>query len=52
VQISATNSFGEGRKSDRGDGAVMQLVPDAPTNLRNMVSVTSSSKIGLEWDIG
>ena len=27
-------------------------VPDAPTNLQNMVSVTSDVKIGLKWENG
>lgn len=35
-----------------GNGAIIVLVPDSPTNLANNPAVTSALKIGLTWSDG
>jgi len=52
IKVIAENQFGESDLSDPGNGAVMQTVPDAPVNLKNVPEITDVSKIGLTWENG
>ncbi len=47
--ISATNIYGQSVISVVGSGAVLYTYPSAPTNLTNMVTITSSTQVGLSW---
>jgi hypothetical protein len=48
----AINYYGESAESDSGNGAVILLVPDAPINLFDNVSVTTAFIIGFTWEDG
>ena len=48
----AQNEYGESSYSISGSGAVMMLVPDAPYNLKNEVTVTSADTIKFTWKTG
>lgn len=39
----AYNQYGDSEESDKGNGAKIVLVPDAPLNLENAADVTSAS---------
>ena len=47
VKISAYNSYGESTLSEIGNGGVIELVPDAPVDLLNVLSITLDDRIGL-----
>ncbi len=38
--------------SPAGNGATIIIVPDAPTNLANVPTVTSATQVGLTWQTG
>ena len=52
VTVSATNYYGDSPTSETGSGANIVLVPDPPTNLINIPSITTASRIGLKWSLG
>jgi len=52
VKVVATNFYGDSPQSLAGNGAQMQLVPDAPISLANNKAVTDAFKIGLTWKAG
>jgi hypothetical protein len=52
AKVSASNFYGESALSLEGNGAVVLLVPDAPINLSNAISVTTGYVIGFNWDDG
>lgn len=43
IKVTATNAYGDSLISDAGSGAVIVLVPDAPTLLLNDPLVTSKT---------
>jgi len=47
--VSATNIYGTSVVSVAGSGAIIYTRPSAPTNFINVVSITSSTQIGLSW---
>jgi hypothetical protein len=51
-KIIASNIYGDSSYSISGSGAVLMLVPDAPYNLQNDVSVTSQNEIKFTWRRG
>jgi hypothetical protein len=50
--VIATNDYGDSITSESGNGAVIVLVPDAPSDVRNDPTVTKNNVIGLQWDEG
>jgi hypothetical protein len=38
--------------SEVGGGAIVELAPDAPINLANIISITLDDRIGLSWEDG
>lgn len=46
------NAYGTSAASDSGNGAQIQLVPDAPINLLNVWQITDADQTGLDWDPG
>lgn len=52
VKIISINAYGESPFSDVGNGATIQKVPDAPTNLQNDPTVTDDVKVRFTWDEG
>lgn len=52
AKVVAFNYYGDSQSSPEGSGSVIQLVPDAPVNLQNDLSFTSSFTIGLSWEDG
>jgi hypothetical protein len=50
--VSAINAYGESALSEIGGGALMVVVPDAPTNLQNVVAITLDDRIGVSFDEG
>lgn len=52
AKVVAINYYGESVESDFGNGAVIQLVPDAPINLQDNVAVTTAYVIGFTWETG
>lgn len=50
AKLIATNAYGSSAESAVGGGAVIQLVPDAPTGLAEVTSITLDDRIGLIWD--
>jgi hypothetical protein len=52
VKLIAINAYGESPESEIGSGATIQLVPDAPINLANILSITLDDRIGFDWDDG
>jgi hypothetical protein len=51
IKIVSINSYGESIISQPGNGAKLQLVPDAPT-ISNNVDITSATNIGLVFTPG
>ncbi len=49
ARIVAINYYGDSSVSAPGNGALILLVPDAPTSVQNVPSVTNKSQIGLSW---
>jgi hypothetical protein len=49
IKLTALNDYGESLVSEYGGGAVIQLVPDAPVLLENVLSITLDDRIGLVW---
>ena len=49
VEIISTNYYGDSIYSTAGNGAVIQLVPDAPINLINDPNITTDTIIGFNW---
>ena len=52
AKVIAVNFYGDSEYSDEGNGAVTQLVPDAPLNLANNAAITDANNIGLTWSPG
>lgn len=52
VKVIAYNFYGDSVMSEAGNGAQIQLVPDAPVNLANDASITDAFKVGLTWSPG
>jgi hypothetical protein len=52
IRVIATNPYGDSLTSDSGNGAVIVLVPDAPINLANDVSITRDNVLGITWTEG
>jgi hypothetical protein len=52
IKVSAYNAYGESPVSEVGGGAVIQLVPDAPINLANVLEITKDDRIGFVWEDG
>lgn len=52
AKIVAVNYYGESMESDEGNGAIVLLVPDAPTGLADNVAVTTAYVIGFTWNDG
>jgi hypothetical protein len=52
VKVISVNTYGESELSQPGNGAVIQLVPDAPINLTNDLQVTNANAIKLSWEEG
>jgi hypothetical protein len=52
AKVSAYNLYGESPESEIGGGALIQVVPDAPISLANLVAITLDDRIGLSWDDG
>jgi hypothetical protein len=50
--VTATNVYGESLASPQGNGATIVLIPDAVILLKDDVSETSASVIGIEWTNG
>jgi hypothetical protein len=50
ARIIATNFYGDSLQSNSGNGALMVLVPDAPTNLLKNTAGSSKSVISFTWD--
>jgi hypothetical protein len=50
ARIIATNFYGDSLQSNSGNGALMVLVPDAPTNLLKNTTGSSKSVISFTWD--
>jgi hypothetical protein len=52
IRIVSQNFYGDSIYSDAGNGAVIQLVPDAPINLANDPLTTDDTIIRFTWDEG
>jgi len=52
AKVTAINVIGNSLVSDEGNGAIILTIPDAPTDLANDATVTTSSQIGLTWNEG
>lgn len=52
VKVIANNIVGSSIESSAGNGAQLLRAPDAPLNLENVASITTSSQIGLAWEQG
>jgi hypothetical protein len=52
VTVIAYNMYGDSETSPVGSGAVIQLVPDSPKNLQDLLDVTNSFRVGLSWEDG
>ena len=50
AKVVATNFYGDSDFSEAGNGALTQLVPDAPVNLQNVPEITDATKIKFSWD--
>jgi hypothetical protein len=49
AKIISVNAYGESVQSAAGNGALIQLVPDAPISLANDPSTTSDTTIRFTW---
>lgn len=49
ARVSATNIKGTSPFSVAGNGDLVAINPDKPTNLANVPSITTASQIGLSW---
>jgi hypothetical protein len=49
AKVTAINYYGESVASTVGDGASLLVVPDAPVELINDISVTDANTIGITW---
>ena len=49
ARVAATNIKGTSSFSVAGNGDVVVINPDKPTNLANVPSITTASQIGLSW---
>jgi hypothetical protein len=52
ARVIANNFYGDSDFSPAGNGAIMIIVPDAPINLQNDLTVTDRTRIGFTWDEG
>jgi len=52
IKVIATNAYGDSLISEAGNGAIIVVVPDAPTLLLNDPLITSRTQIGLKWSDG
>jgi len=50
--VSASNFYGTSATSAVGEGATIVTVPNAPKNLMNNATVTTSTQIGFNWEAG
>jgi hypothetical protein len=51
AKVIATNLYGDSLLSSAGNGALVQVVPNAPSSLANNAAVTTRSKIGITWTV-
>lgn len=49
MKVVSVNVYGESVQSTEGNGAVIQLVPNAPINLANDPSTTTDVVIRFTW---
>lgn len=49
VSIVSQNFYGDSAQSAKGNGGLIQLVPEAPLNLANDASVTTAQNIKFTW---
>jgi hypothetical protein len=52
ADLQAFNTIGESPVSAAGNGAIIIIVPDAPTDLVNVEAITSAYQVGLSWQQG
>jgi len=52
IKVQATNYYGASDLSVAGNGARVRLVPDAPVNLSNDLTVTNGAVIRFTWQEG
>ena len=52
AKVLATNHVGSPAFSDIGNGAHLLTLPDAPTDLSNVESITNKDQIGMTWNEG
>lgn len=52
VKLKATNFYGDSDFSEPGNGATIQLIPDAPINLANDAAITNAYTIAFTWEEG
>ena len=52
AKIVASNFYGDSDFSQPGNGATIQLVPDAPVNLANVPEVTDATTIKFTFEEG
>ena len=52
AKVLATNLVGSSAFSDIGNGAHLLTLPDAPTDLSNVESITNKDQIGMTWNEG
>jgi LEA14-like dessication related protein len=52
VKVISVNVYGDSIQSTEGNGAVIQLVPDAPVSMTNVPEVTDASNIKFTWSDG
>lgn len=50
--MAAENYYGLSLVSEQGNGALLQLVPDAPDTLLENISVTTRSLTSFSWSDG
>ncbi len=50
--VLATNIIGSSTTSLGGNGAIILITPDAPSNLVNVAAITTATQIGLLWSTG
>jgi hypothetical protein len=54
AKVVATNAIGDSEPSEPGNGALLifSVVPDAPVNLARDSVTTTTTQIGLLWQVG
>ena len=49
AKIKARNIIGESAYSEPGNGSVILVVPDQPTQLMNLPKITNAYQVGITW---